>query len=353
MVFLGVSIVLVSVSILIYRHHQASWPLFTLLAPWWQGRVEGAKKQATEQTALEDEIQEPDRDDGRSQIVEESLDNATSATSAEPTSTTRAPDEQETASPETTPKARSKYGDDRNNIPLLSLATPPSPNKAVISPYTGSYNEESTRLTTSVISTRSSPSSALSTNSGANGAMPPPPRPSALRSPPSAASSLRTPNAGPLPNHSPTATTASSLSLPSSMTQKPLKPRQKVLLTPGHSPLDWARLQKSGTDLRGISTPRLIPVPPSLLRKHNGRKGNDAWSVWQGKVYNITPYRLFHPGGENELMKAAGRDGSKLFMEVHPWVNWENMLGQCLVGVMVEEEKVIGDKSEVDLEQLD
>ncbi|KAI9706715.1 MAG: hypothetical protein M1836_003725 [Candelina mexicana] len=353
MVFLGVSIVLVSVSILIYRHRQASWPLSTLLAPWWQGRVKGTEKQGTEQTALENVIQELDRDDGRSQIVEESLDNATNATSAEPTSTTRALDEQVTASPETTPKAKSRYGDDRNNIPLLSLETPPSPNEAVISPYTGSYNQDSTQLTTSSVSTRSSPYSELSTNPSANGAMPPPPPPSALRPPPSAASSLRAPNAGPLPNRSPTATTASSLSLPSSMTQKPVKPRQKVLLSPGHSPLDWARLQKSGADLRGISTPRLIPVPPSLLRKHNGRKGNDAWSVWQGKVYNITPYRLFHPGGENELMKAAGRDGSKLFMEVHPWVNWENMLGQCLVGVMVEEETVIGDKSEANLEQMD
>lgn len=68
-----------------------------------------------------------------------------------------------------------------------------------------------------------------------------------------------------------------------------------------------------------------------------GRKGKPAWSSWQGKVYNITPYLPFHPGGEGELMKAAGRDGTKLFMEVHPWVNWENMLSSCMVGVMVPE----------------
>ena len=36
-------------------------------------------------------------------------------------------------------------------------------------------------------------------------------------------------------------------------------------------------------------------------------------------------------------MKAAGRDGTKLFLEVHPWVNWENMLGSCLVGALVPE----------------
>jgi len=69
----------------------------------------------------------------------------------------------------------------------------------------------------------------------------------------------------------------------------------------------------------------------------NGRKGRDAWSVWQGKVYNITPYLAFHPGGEGELMRAAGKEAGKLFNEVHPWVNWEGMLGECLVGVLVDE----------------
>lgn len=36
-------------------------------------------------------------------------------------------------------------------------------------------------------------------------------------------------------------------------------------------------------------------------------------------------------------MRGAGKDGKKLFMEAHPWVNWENMLSSCLVGVMVSE----------------
>ncbi len=54
-------------------------------------------------------------------------------------------------------------------------------------------------------------------------------------------------------------------------------------------------------------------------------------------MYNITPYLPFHPGGKGELMKGAGRDAGQLFMEVHPWVNWEAMLGECLVGILVSE----------------
>jgi cytochrome b involved in lipid metabolism len=74
-----------------------------------------------------------------------------------------------------------------------------------------------------------------------------------------------------------------------------------------------------------------------MLKEKNGRKGKPAWSSYQGKVYNISPYLPFHPGGEGELKRAAGKDGGKLFMEVHPWVNWDNMLGECLVGIMVAE----------------
>jgi cytochrome b involved in lipid metabolism len=110
-----------------------------------------------------------------------------------------------------------------------------------------------------------------------------------------------------------------------------------VLLSPGHSPLDWATLQKSGKNLSGVDT--LMRVTPSMLKEKNGKKGRPAWSSYQGKVYNISPYLPFHPGGEGELKRAAGKDGGKLFMEVHPWVNWENMMGECMVGILVSEEK--------------
>ncbi len=41
-----------------------------------------------------------------------------------------------------------------------------------------------------------------------------------------------------------------------------------------------------------------------------------------GKVYNVTPYMEFHPGGEEELMRGAGMDGTVLFDEVIIWHIW-------------------------------
>ena len=35
-----------------------------------------------------------------------------------------------------------------------------------------------------------------------------------------------------------------------------------------------------------------------------------------GKVYNMTPYMKFHPGGVDELMRGAGKDCTILFDEV-------------------------------------
>lgn len=106
--------------------------------------------------------------------------------------------------------------------------------------------------------------------------------------------------------------------------------REKVRLEPGHSPLDWAKLKSSGKDLRvsyGSSlydsssvikraifnqgVPQLGRYTLEDLRLHKTQ--DDAWTAIQGKVYNITPYLKFHPGGVKDLMRCAGRDGTKLF----------------------------------------
>lgn len=47
------------------------------------------------------------------------------------------------------------------------------------------------------------------------------------------------------------------------------------------------------------------------IRQH--RTQEDAWTAIAGKVYNMTPYLKFHPGGVKDLMRVAGRDGTKLF----------------------------------------
>ena len=100
--------------------------------------------------------------------------------------------------------------------------------------------------------------------------------------------------------------------------------------------MDWAALTRTpNLNLSGV--PSLQRVTPSQLKTMTGRKAKPAWSVFRGKVYNVSPYVKFHPGGEAELMRGAGRDATGLFQEVHPWVNVEGMLEGCLVGILVGE----------------
>ncbi|PWN93812.1 cytochrome b5 [Acaromyces ingoldii] len=111
--------------------------------------------------------------------------------------------------------------------------------------------------------------------------------------------------------------------------------RRKVVLQPGCSPLDWARLKSSGDPSLRAYVMGMLRVKPSELKLHN--KPDDAWSAFNGKVYNITPYLRFHPGGEKELMRCAGRDGTRLFMLTHSWVNIDSMIDACMVGILVSE----------------
>jgi NAD(P)H-flavin reductase len=62
---------------------------------------------------------------------------------------------------------------------------------------------------------------------------------------------------------------------------------------------------------------------------HN--EASDAWTVINGVVFNLTPYMNFHPGGTEQLLRCAGRDGTELFNEVHKWVNIA-MIQNCVVG---------------------
>ncbi|XP_016953458.1 cytochrome b5 reductase 4 [Drosophila biarmipes] len=106
-------------------------------------------------------------------------------------------------------------------------------------------------------------------------------------------------------------------------------PRNKCALKPGYSLMSWIRLCNSGADLSGTGG-RVVPVSRLELARHN--KVDDAWMAIRGRVFNVTRYMDFHPGGVDELMRGVGRDATKLFDEVHAWVNYPQLLGKCYVG---------------------
>lgn len=105
--------------------------------------------------------------------------------------------------------------------------------------------------------------------------------------------------------------------------------RTKVALKPGHSLMDWIKLTASAPNLSGTNGQILI-VDEKELAKHNIEE--DCWLCLNGKVYNVSAYRNFHPGGVDQLMKGAGTDATELFNSTHRWVNYEGLLKKCFVG---------------------
>ncbi|KAL1222267.1 Cytochrome b5 domain-containing protein RLF [Cardamine amara subsp. amara] len=112
--------------------------------------------------------------------------------------------------------------------------------------------------------------------------------------------------------------------------------RTKVPFEKGYSQMDWLKLTRTHPDLAGLkgeSNKRRISMDE--VKKH--RLGDSMWTVLKGRVYNITPYMNFHPGGVDMLIKVAGRDGTSLFNKYHAWVNYDILLEKCLVGFLDQE----------------
>jgi hypothetical protein len=61
--------------------------------------------------------------------------------------------------------------------------------------------------------------------------------------------------------------------------------------------------------------------------------------ILRGKVYNITPYLAYHPGGSEIMEKCLGRDGTVLFDKYHSWVNIEPLVGPLLLGYLKIEKR--------------
>jgi cytochrome b involved in lipid metabolism len=99
---------------------------------------------------------------------------------------------------------------------------------------------------------------------------------------------------------------------------------QKTPVAPGRSPLHWARFAET-------QRPRpLVAMTAAELARHDTE--GDAWVAIGGFVFDVTAYLEYHPGGKEQLMRAAGRDGTRLFSEVHPWVNVMVILKNFVVG---------------------
>ncbi|XP_055542660.1 cytochrome b5-like isoform X2 [Wyeomyia smithii] len=73
------------------------------------------------------------------------------------------------------------------------------------------------------------------------------------------------------------------------------------------------------------------------VAKHNTQQ--DLWFVIDDKVYDVTKFQNEHPGGEEVLFEAAGKDSTNEFNDVGHSTDAKQQMKQYLVGEIIESER--------------
>ncbi|VDK72064.1 unnamed protein product [Onchocerca ochengi] len=105
--------------------------------------------------------------------------------------------------------------------------------------------------------------------------------------------------------------------------------RPKVALKCCRSLMDWIKFTSGRSTAAKIKS----GVDHVDLSKH--ASVDDCWILLGERVYDVTDYLVFHPGGVEQLLRAAGTDGTDLFNNTHAWVNYDTMLKTCFVGTFI------------------
>ena len=108
--------------------------------------------------------------------------------------------------------------------------------------------------------------------------------------------------------------------------------RKKVSLAPGHSQSDWLAFSAAHPITDEKAATRRITIEE--LQEHNRK--DDAWIALHGKVYCVTEFIEYHPGGAEILLHACGKDGTELWNRYHPWLSIDGFLGNRFLGFLVK-----------------
>lgn len=106
----------------------------------------------------------------------------------------------------------------------------------------------------------------------------------------------------------------------------------KVPLKPGRSLFHWAKRCDAEPDLAGRRGAPFRTISIDELQRHSTL--DDGWCAISGRVYNVTPYLEYHPGGAAIFAQVLGDDATDAFAQYHPFVNAHELCGALELGTL-------------------
>lgn len=102
----------------------------------------------------------------------------------------------------------------------------------------------------------------------------------------------------------------------------------------GSSPSALNQFLKQNPDPYNIKVNGLKDYTWEEISKHNTVE--DAWTVYGNKVYNITYYLKYHPGGVDIMKSVLGKDCQAQFMKFHGYLKIDNFIKPFQIGTVKE-----------------
>mmetsp|Transcript_57272 Transcript_57272/g.78688 ORF Transcript_57272/g.78688 Transcript_57272/m.78688 type:complete len:81 (+) Transcript_57272:511-753(+) len=77
-------------------------------------------------------------------------------------------------------------------------------------------------------------------------------------------------------------------------------------------------IKESNTMNKLVDNPDTIYYTPEQVAEHSSE--DDCWTVYKGRIYDVTQYAKVHPGGK-KIFLGSGKDCTELFDKYHHWVS--------------------------------
>ncbi|VEN61401.1 unnamed protein product [Callosobruchus maculatus] len=78
----------------------------------------------------------------------------------------------------------------------------------------------------------------------------------------------------------------------------------------------------------------------SLAEVKNHKDKNSTWLVIHNSVYDVTPFLLEHPGGEDSLLEKAGKDATEAFEDVGHTSDAREMMIKYKIWELIEADRI-------------